>query len=55
MTWRNIHNSELYISGIIRTLLKIDKIIELFICRPDPELKVLPQEPFINPVTKLIY
>ena len=51
----SLHNSELFITGILRKLIEIENIEELWICRADPELKILPSDPKVDPKTKRIY
>ena len=46
---------KLFITGILRKLIGLDNPLELWICKPDPELRVNPQEPQIDQKTKRIY
>ena len=46
---------KLFITGILRKLIGLESPIELWICKPDPELRVNPQEPQIDQKTKRIY
>ena len=46
---------KLFITGVLRRLIELPKPIELWICRPDPELRVLPNEPHVDPDTKRVY
>jgi len=55
MVWRDLHNSELFITGVLRKLIGISQIEELWICRADPELRILPADPKVDPKTKRIY